>query len=207
MKTRRFFCAVLFLICLAAVFAPTLSGRIATFLGLRREQPAAYTSTPNTRGYSLVEGVGLPQDPLNARCLRREKGVCMVCGIDAATSTTASNKTKTSLFTCSGMKPGRAKLIMVTHAGPVNPGLWEVEFGLGYYTSARQECPHQFIASNHPPIRAAYEIGPVAIDAEIPPDGIIQALVCVGLSSARVGGEGKETGAALTISKLQILSQ
>ena len=96
---------------------------------------------------------------------------------------------------------------MSTHVEPAIPGLWEVEFGLGYQTSARAECPHQFVASNHPPLKTAYELDPVTIEGEISTDGTIQALACVGLSSARVGGEGKETGASLRIFKLRIVSQ
>jgi hypothetical protein len=105
------------------------------------------------------------------------------------------------------MKPGRARLEMTTHAEPTIPGLWEVEFGLGYQTSARNECPHQFIASNYPPLRKAYEVGPISIESEIPPDGLIEALACVGLSSARAGDEGKETGASLKVSRLLVVSE
>jgi hypothetical protein len=97
--------------------------------------------------------------------------------------------------------------MMETHAEPVIPGPWEVEFGLGYKTSVREECPHQFIASDHPPLRAAYEIGPVTIEGEIPPDGVIQGLLCIGLSSAQAGQEGRETGASLNISRLRVVSQ
>jgi len=96
---------------------------------------------------------------------------------------------------------------MVTHAEPALPGPWEVEFGLGYQTSARNECPHQFIASNNPPLKTAYEVGPISIEAEIPPDGAIETLACVGLSSARVGEGGKETGALLKVFKLRIVSE
>ncbi len=105
------------------------------------------------------------------------------------------------------MKPGPAELLMETHAEPLISGLWEVEFGIGYKTSAREECPHQFIASNHPPLRPAYEIGPIAIESEIPADGVIQILACVGLSSAQARREGRETRASLKISRLQVVSQ
>jgi hypothetical protein len=105
------------------------------------------------------------------------------------------------------MKPGPARLLMETHAEPVTAGLWEVEFGLGYKTSVREECPHQFIASNNPPLRRAYEIGPIAIQSEIPADGAIQVQLCVGLSSAQVGREGRETPASLKISRLRVVSQ
>jgi hypothetical protein len=186
MKNRRIFWIVLLPICVTGALADSRSA---------------------TWGNSALEEVRIPTDSLTAKCLQRENGVCTVCGIEAATNTKVSNKTRTSLLTCRGMKPGPAKLVMETRAEPVIPGLWEVEFGFGYHTSAKEECPHQFIASNNPPLRAAYEIGPISIDAEIPPDGIVQPLVCVGLSSARVGGEGKETGASLNISKLKIVSQ
>src|ERR1700733_11236612 len=105
------------------------------------------------------------------------------------------------------MKPGPVRLVLETHAEPVDPGIWEVEFGLGYKTSAREECPHQYIASNFPPLRPAYEIGPISIDTEIPADGTIEALLCVGLSSAQVGREGRETGASLKASRLRVVSQ
>ena len=108
---------------------------------------------------------------------------------------------------CRDMKPGPARLMMETHAEPLISGLWEVEFGLGYKTSAREECPHQFIASDHPPLQTSYQIGPVAIEAAIPADGVIQALLCVGLSSAQAGREGKETGASLNLSRLRVVSQ
>jgi hypothetical protein len=140
-------------------------------------------------------------------CLKSESGFCTVCGIDVALSSTVSSKTKTPLLLCRNMKPGHAKLAMKTHAEPVTPGLWEVEFGLGYRTSAREECPHQFIASNNPTRDPAYEIGPLSIESVIPRDGMIQALVCVGLSSARAGGEGKETSASLKISTLTVVSR
>ena len=96
---------------------------------------------------------------------------------------------------------------MSTHAEPAIPGVWEVEFGLGYQTSARAECPHQFIASNNPPLKNAYEVGPLKIEGEIPADGMIQALACVGLSSARVGREGEETGASLRVFDLRVVSE
>jgi hypothetical protein len=96
---------------------------------------------------------------------------------------------------------------MQTHAEPEIAGVWEVELGLGYQTARRAECPHQFIASDHPPLKNAYEIGPTSIEGEVPPDGTIQVLACVGLSSARVGREGKETGASLRISNLRVVSE
>jgi hypothetical protein len=144
---------------------------------------------------------------LSAHCMKREGNFCTSCGIDIAAATTISNKTKTPLLDCRNMKPGPAELVMETHAEPVIPGLWEVEFGLGYKTSAREECPHQFIASNHPPLGPVYEIGPIAIKSEIPSDGVIQVLACVGLSSAQARREGSETGASLKISRMQVVSQ
>jgi len=131
----------------------------------------------------------------------------MVCAIDATLNISVKNKTKTALLRCRDMKPGPARVVMVTHAEPALSGLWEVEFGLGYQTSTRNECPHQFIASNSPPLKTAYEIGPISIETEIPPDGSIETLVCVGLSSARAGEEAKETGASLKISTLRIVSE
>ena len=204
MKNRRFLCVVLLSICLTGGLARVLSARIATLLEPKHGQST--TSILASKAHGNPEGQN-PEDSANAKCQQSENGICTVCGIDATTSTKVSNKTRTSLLACRGMKPGPAKLIIETHAEPWIPGMWEVEFGLGYHTSAREECPHQFIASNKPPIRAAYEIGPISIDGRIPPDGIIHALVCIGLSSARVGGEGKETGASLKISTLKIVSQ
>lgn len=143
----------------------------------------------------------------NPNCLQWKDGACTVCSLEPVISVIVNNKMKTPLLTCSEMKPGPAKLVMETHAEPVIPGIWEVEFGLGYRTSARGECPHQFIASNNPTRDPSYEIGPISIEAEIPSDGKIQALVCVGLSSARAGREGKETGASMKIAKLVVTSK
>jgi len=203
MKIPRFSCVVLLSACLTVGFARVLCAEIATFIESKHSQSATYI--PASKAHGNPEGQNR-QDSLDAKCLQSENGICTVCGIDTTTSTKVSNKTRTSLLACRGMKPGPAKLVIETHAEPGIPGLWEVEFGLGYHTSAREDCPHQFIASNKPPLRAAYEIGPIFIDGEIPPDGIIHALVCIGLSSARVGSEGKETGASLKISKLKIVS-
>ncbi len=116
----------------------------------------------------------------SSQCMKREANLCTECAIDLTSG---------------------------THAEPVDPGIWEVEFGLGYKTSSREECPHQYIASNFPPLRPAYEIGPISIDTEIPADGTIQPLLCVGLSSAQVGREGRETGASLKTSRLRVVSQ
>ena len=143
----------------------------------------------------------------NPNCREWKKDACTVCGIDSTIDLSVQNKTKTPILECRDMKPGPAKVMMLTHAEPTIPGVWQVEFGLGYQTSVKQECPHQFIASNNPPLKAAYEVGPVTIAAEIPPDGMIQPLACVGLSSARVGAEGKETGASLRVFKLRVVSE
>jgi hypothetical protein len=143
----------------------------------------------------------------NSQCMKREANLCIDCGIDVTTETSIPNKTRTPLLACHDMKPGPAQIVMETNAEPVIPGLWEVEFGVGYKTSAREECPHQYIASNHPPLRPTYEIGPISIESEIPADGVIQVLLCVGLSSAQVGREGRETGASLKISRLRVVSQ
>ena len=204
MKNRRVLCIALLSVCLAAGLAQVLSAGIATFREPKHVQSSTYTAASMAR--LNPEGRD-PEDSANAKCLQIENGICTACSIDTTTSIKVSNKSRTTLLACRGMKPGPAKLTMETHAEPEIPGLWEVEFGLGYHTSEREECPHQFIASNKPPIRATYEIGPISIEGEIPPDGTIHALVCVGLSSARVGSEGKETGASLKISSLKIVSQ
>ena len=111
---------------------------------------------------------------LNSQCIKREASLCIDCGINVTTETSVPNKTKTPLLACHDMKPGPAKIELETNAEPLIPGLWEVEFGVGYKTSAREECPHQYIASNHPPLRPRYEIGPISIESEIPADGAIQ---------------------------------
>jgi hypothetical protein len=154
-----------------------------------------------------VDGRPLSKQNANPKCLEWKEGACMVCGIDSTINISVKNKTKTRVLLCRDMKPGPVRVEMVMHAEPTIPGLWEVEFGLGYQTSARSECPHQFIASNHPPLKTAYEIGPLSIESEIPPDGVIQTLACVGLSSARVGGKGVDTEASLRVFKLQVVRQ
>lgn len=140
-------------------------------------------------------------------CRRWENGACTICGIDFPMKISLENKRKTPILLCRDMRPGPAKLLMETHAEPAIPGVWEVEFGLGYQTSSRAECPHQFIASEHPPLKNGYDMGTINLEGEIPADGTIHALACVGLSSARVGREGKETGASLRISKLRVVSE
>lgn len=143
----------------------------------------------------------------NKNCREWKHEACTVCSIDSTTDISLKNKTKTPILLCSDMRPGPAKLVLLAHTEPAIPGVWELEFGLGYQTSARDECPHQFIASNNPPLKDAYEIGPIIIESEIPPDGTIHAMACVGLSSARVGREGKETGALLKAFELRVVSE
>ena len=168
----------------------------------RRVPSRAGDQTGTQRTYAPI--VQQKRDP---NCREWKGEACTVCAIDATLNISVKNKTKTPLLRCRDMKPGPARVAMVTHAEPAISGLWEVEFGLGYQTSTRNECPHQFIASNSPPLKAAYEIGPITIETEIPPDGTIETLVCVGLSSARAGEEAKETGASLRISTLRIVSE
>jgi hypothetical protein len=157
--------------------------------------------------HAFAQGVENAGRKPASQCLKREANVCTDCGIEVTTEISVPNKTKTPWLACHDMKPGPAKIVMETHAEPVNPGVWEVEFGVGYKTSAREECPHQYIASNYPPLRPAYEIGPISIESEIPANGVIQILLCVGLSSAQVGREGRETGALLKVSRLRVASQ
>lgn len=154
-----------------------------------------------------VDGKAPSKQNANPKCLEWKEGVCMVCGLESTINISLKNKTKTPVLLCRNMKPGPVRVEMVTHAAPTIPGIWEVEFGLGYQTSARSECPHQFIASDHPPLKTAYEIGPLSIESEIPPDGTIQTLACVGLSSARVGRQGIETGASLRVMSLRVVRQ
>jgi hypothetical protein len=168
---------------------------------------AAFAQESQTYATPIAQKVGSVGRKPSSKCMKREANFCVDCGIDVTTETSIPNKTKTPLPACRDMKPGPARLVMETHAEPEISGLWEVEFGLGYKTSAREECPHQFIASNNPPLRPAYEIGPITIESEIPADGVIQVLLCVGLSSAQVGREGRETGASLKISRLSVVSQ
>lgn len=66
-----------------------------------------------------------------SHCMKREGNFCTDCGIDVTTGIAIPNKTRTPLPACRDMKPGPARLTMETHAEPVIPGLWEVEFGLG----------------------------------------------------------------------------
>jgi hypothetical protein len=166
-----------------------------------------YTSSLETGNAPVVAGVRLLTQKANPNCREWRDEVCTLCGIESAIDISVKNKTKTPVLFCRDMKPGPARVVMTTHAEPTIPGLWEVEFGLGYQTSARNECPHQFVASNNPPLKPAYEVGPITIEGEIPPDGKIQASACVGLSSARVGEEGKETGASLRVFKLRVASE
>ena len=159
-------------------------------------------------GYSLVQQEqASDKEKSNPNCREWKNEACRVCGIDSGVDVSLKNKARTPILLCSDMKPGPAKLVMRTHAEPAIPGVWEFEFGLGYQTSARVECPHQFIASNRPPLKRTYEVGPISIDSEIPPDGMIHVLAGVGLSSARVDREGRETGASLRVFELRVVSQ
>jgi hypothetical protein len=198
---RRWLCVPLLLLCAAeAGFAqakhewgnPSVDGADLTQT-LQRYTPVAEEPSVAKRA--------------NAKCLEWKNSACTVCGIGSAVDILLRPMTKTPILLCRDMKPGPARVVMSTHAEPAIHGLWEVEFGLGYQTSARAECPHQFIASDHPPLKTAYEVGPVTIEGEISTDGTIQVLACVGLSSARVGGEGKETGASLRVFKLRVVSE
>jgi len=143
----------------------------------------------------------------NANCVEWKSAACTMCSIKSPIHISLKNQTKTPVLLCRDMKAGPARVEMTTQAEPAIPGLWEVEFGVGYQTSAKNECPHQFIASNNPPLKMVYEVGPVAIETEIPLDGMIRVIACVGLSSARVGEEGKETGASLRVSTLRVVSE
>jgi hypothetical protein len=194
---RRFFYLALLL----------LSAGIPKFSDLKSGKPETYLYRSPVVNGSFVEGVEPPGDKSNPNCLRRDNNSCTVCGMDVTTGMSLRNMTKTPLLMCRDMKPGPTKLMIETHAEPTISGLWEVEFGIGYHTSAREECPHQFIASDNPPLKTAYEMGPLTIESEIPVDGMIQALACVGLSSARVGREAKETGASLKVCRVRVVSQ
>jgi hypothetical protein len=158
--------------------------------------------------YAPVEAEqSVAKEGANPKCLEWKNGACTVCDIESAIDILLKHMTKTPILLCRDMKPGPATVLMLTHAEPTIPGLWEVEFGVGYRTDLRAECPHQFIASNNPPLKTAYEVGPVTIEAEISSDGTIQVLACVGLSSARVGGEGKETWASLRVFTIRVVSE
>jgi hypothetical protein len=185
---QRFFCIALLLLCAA-------QGGFAQAQRLRAGLPF------------IPAEIQLPKEGANSDCKEWKDKACKVCRTEATIDILVKNKTKTPILLCRDMKPGPARVVIVTHAEPAIPGLWEVEFGLGYKTATRTECPHQFIASNNPPLKTAYEVGPITIEGEIPPDGIIQALACVGLSSARVAGEGQETSASLRIFKLSVISE
>lgn len=166
------------------------------------------TQTRQSQGHSsVVGGIQPVKQTEKPNCRQWKDEACTECGIDSSINILLKNKTKTPLLLCRDMKPGPARVVMTTHAEPTISGLWEVEFGVGYQTSTRNECPHQFIASNNPPLKAAYEVGPLTIESEIPPDGMIQILACVGLSSVQVGEEAKETGASLKGFKLLVVSE
>jgi len=196
MENRRLLSVALFSLCAAPGFWAVRAGEPLT-----RAQGARAGNAPVFR----KTGAAIPG--ANPNCRQWQNEMCTVCGIDSAVKLSLKNKTKTTLLECLAMKPGPASVRMTTHAEPAIGGLWEVELGLGYRTSARNECPHQFIASDHLPLQPAYEVGPITVESEIPPDGKIEAMACVGLSSARVGGEGKETGAAVKVFELRVVSQ
>jgi hypothetical protein len=199
-------------VCLLSASGAALAQESQAYAILRAQKttPALLEATAERTvwsDYDFAQGVGNAARKPSSKCMKREANFCVDCGIDVPTEISIPNKTKTPLLACRDMKPGPARLVMETHAEPLTSGLWEVEFGLGYKTSAREECPHQFIASNNPPLRPVYEIGPITIESEIPADGVIQVLLCVGLSSAQVGREGRESGASLKISRLSVVSQ
>lgn len=202
MDNRCWICVPLLLLCIGeAGFAQAKPGwghpssQSTDFAHMRKPD------APVEEEHSVAKGRG------NPKCLEWNNGACTVCGIDSAIDILLKPMTKAPILLCRDMKPGPARAVMFTHAEPAIPGLWEVEFGLGYQTAARAECPHQFIASNNPPLKSAYDIGPVTIEGEISPDGMIQALACVGLSSARVGGEGKQTWVSLRVFQLRVVSE
>jgi len=196
---RRYLSIVLFLVgATAGGFAQAQQG------GEKSDSGVAHALRPYA---PIGEQQSIVKEKANPNCLEWKNEACTVCGIDSATTISLKNMTKTPILLCRDMKPGPAKVTMVTHAEPAVPGIWEVEFGLGYQTSARTECPHQFIASNNPPLKDSYEVGPISIEAEIPQDGIIQVFACIGLSSARVGREGKETAVSLRVLKLRVVGE
>ena len=202
MNDRRFFCFAFFLLWLT-------TGGLAQERQRLENLPRDGTHfAQGPERYSPVQQEeAVDKEKANPNCREWKNGACTMCGIDSPIHISLKNETKTPVLLCRDIKPGPAKLVIQTHAEPAIPGAWEVEFGLGYQTSTRAECPHQFIASDHPPLKNAYEIGPISIEGEIPPDGTIQVLACVGLSSARVGREGKQTGASLRIFNLRVVSE
>jgi hypothetical protein len=202
MNNRPFLCIALFLFCAdKGGFAQAKQNQERPFVDESQVAQALQQYTLVARERSD------DKQTANPNCLDWKSDVCTVCGIKSAVDISVKNKTKTPVLLCRDMKPGPAKLVMSTHAEPAIAGVWEVEFGLGYRTSARAQCPHQFIASSNPPLKNAYEVGPITLEGEIPLDGMIQALVCVGLSSARVGREGEETGASLRVFNLRVVSE
>lgn len=202
MDNWRFLCISLFLL-FAIEAVPAQPQQSEEKLLVERGQAAA---TLNSHA-PAAEKQSVEKRAANPSCLQWKNEACTVCGLDSTAGISVKNKTRTPVLLCRAMKPGPAKLVMSTHAEPEIAGAWEVEFGLGYQTSARTECPHQFIASNHLPLKHAYQMGPLTIEGEIPSDGMIQAMVCLGLSSARVNGEGKETGASLEAFELRVVSE
>ena len=202
MNNRRFLCFAFFVLWLTT---GGLTQERRSLVNLSRD--GTHFAQGRERYSSVQQEQPGDKEKANPNCREWKDGACTVCGIDSAIDISLKNMTKTPVLFCRDIKPGPAKLVMQTHAAPAIHGVWEVEFGLGYQTSIRAECPHQFIASDHPPLKNAYEIGPISIEGEIPPDGTIQALACVGLSSARVGREGKQTGASLRVFSLRVVSE
>ena len=201
MHERRFVCFALFLLWLTT--GGLTQERQGMELLSRNRTPSGQQPQP----YSFQHEQVINKEKSDANCRKWESGACTICGIDSPVKISLESKTKTPILLCRDIRPGPAKLMMEAHAEPAIPGVWEVEFGLGYQTSLRAECSHQFIASEHLPLKNAYDMGPITIEGEIPADGTIQALACVGLSSARTGREAKEAGAVLRISSLLVVSE
>lgn len=202
MDNRRFLCIALFLLC--STYAGLAQPAQIEEKTLVDGRQAAQTIPPEA---TVAEQPSIEKRRANPNCLQWKNEACTVCGFDSTVEISLKSKTKRPILLCRDMKQGPAKLVMSTHGEPELPGVWEVEFGFGYQTSARAECPHQFIASNNPPLKNAYEMGPITIEGEIPSDGMIQAIACVGLSSVRIGREGEETGASLKVFDLRVVSE
>src|SRR5262249_43707653 len=161
MRDRYFFCVAVLVLCPRGELGHARQSREGLPVEASAEAASPFAEFPTAKTGA------------NPDCLEWKGEACRVCGINSVRNFSVQNKTKTPLLLCRGMKPGPVKISIETHAEPTLPGLWEVELGLGYQTSARSECPHQFIASNNPPLLTGYEVGPLTIEAEIPPDGTI----------------------------------
>src|SRR3974390_558610 len=93
---RRFFCLALLLLCAArGGFAQSQRPMAGTFFIPARIQPARERTNPN--------------------CKEWESTVCKVCRIEAAIDISVKNKTMTPILLCRDMKPGPARVLMVTH--------------------------------------------------------------------------------------------